>query len=72
MTKIQDKQALKKSETTQESSTPEPLYTKEQLIQAKQYQAHQDILQFLLQEDGHYSRSMVDGLITKFMKGKVN
>ena len=55
--------------TNSEKATGAATYKKEQLVASKRYANRRD----LLREDGKaYTLNEVDGLIEKYMKGKVN
>ena len=47
-------------------------YKKEQLVASKRYANRRDIIMALLEDGKAYTLNEVDGLIEKYMKGKVN
>lgn len=47
-------------------------YKKEQLAASKKYANRRDLIMALLEDGKPYTLSEVDGLIEKYMKGKVN
>ncbi|MDR1754571.1 MAG: hypothetical protein LBR74_06655 [Eubacterium sp.] len=49
-----------------------PEFTKGQLLKSNRYSHRRDILSVVLKDGNTYSHTAVEGLITKFMKGKVN
>lgn len=49
----------------------EPVFTKEQLLASKKYEADKDILSVAL-ENGSYTEKQVAKAIEQFKKGKVN
>lgn len=49
----------------------EPVFTKEQLLASKKYEADRDIISVVL-EDGSYTEKQVTKAIEQFKKGKVN
>lgn len=51
--------------------TIETKFTKEQLLKSKKYADRKDIVSVLLKGDQLYSFEEVDGLVKKYMKGKV-
>ncbi len=55
-----------------EENTEEVTFTKAQIISSKKYRDRKDLVNVLLKDDESYSFNEVDGLIQKFMKGKVN
>ena len=46
-------------------------FTKENILKFKQYRNRVDLLSVLLEDNKAYSKSEVEALIEKFMKGKV-
>lgn len=65
---------MSKSETTAAAVKKEaaPTFTKDQLAASKRYAARRDLVSVLLEDGKGYTLAEVDGLIEKFMKGKVN
>lgn len=57
----------KKTETKQEVT----LFTKEQILSAKEYSNRRDVLGAILDDEKQYSKKEVGFLLEKFMKGKV-
>lgn len=49
-----------------------PAFTKDQLAVSKRYAARRDLVSALLEDGKRYTLAEVDGLIEKFLKGKVN
>lgn len=49
-----------------------PAHTKAQLLASKKYANRRDLLNALLKDGKTYTAEQVDGLIKKYMKGKVN
>jgi len=49
----------------------EPVFTKEQILDAKKYRHDKDVVSALLKDGERYTISEVDAKIEKFMKGKV-
>ena len=47
-------------------------YKKEQLVASKRYANRRDLIRALLEDGKAYTLNEVDGLIEKYMKGKVN
>ena len=47
-------------------------FTREQLAASKRYAQRRDLVTALLEPGKRYTLAEVDGLIEKFMKGKVN
>ena len=52
-------------------STTEPKFTKEILVNSKRFHNKQDIVSALLKDGVEYTVSDVEGMIEKYMKGKV-
>nr|WP_321026631.1 hypothetical protein [Clostridium neonatale] len=46
-------------------------YTKQQILKSKRYSDKQDLINALLEDNGHYTLSQVDEIINDFMKGEV-
>ncbi|CAI3675041.1 conserved hypothetical protein [Clostridium neonatale] len=46
-------------------------YTKQQILKSKRYSDKQDLINALLEDNGHYTLSQVDEIINDFMKGAV-
>lgn len=46
-------------------------YTKQQILKSKKYSDKQDLINALLEDNGHYTLSQVDEIINDFMKGVV-
>lgn len=53
------------------SATMEPTFTKEILVNSKRFRNKQDIVSALLKDGVEYTISDVEGMIEKYMKGKV-
>lgn len=51
--------------------TAEAVFTKEQLAGSKRYAARRDLILALLDDGKTYTLNEADGLIEKYMKGKV-
>lgn len=49
----------------------EPMFTKEALVNSKRFRDERDIVSALLENDGKYTISEVETMITEYMKGKV-
>lgn len=58
-------------ENHQEAITPEPVFSKEQLLAANHFRDRRDILQALLDENETYTIKAVEANINHYMKGKV-
>ena len=56
---------------TPEAKNTAAVYTKEQLLGSKRYAGRRDLISVLLDKDKSYTVAEVDGLIEKYMKGKV-
>ena len=54
------------------ATTPEPVFSKEQLLASNRFQDRRDLLEALLDEKKTYTMKAVEETITKYMKGKVN
>ena len=52
-------------------TTKEPKFTKEVLVNSKRFYNEQDIVSALLKDGVEYTVSEVEGMIEKYMKGKV-
>ena len=52
--------------------TPEPAFSKEQLLASNRFQDRRDLLEALLDEKKTYTMKAVEETITNYMKGKVN
>lgn len=52
-------------------TTMEPTFTKETLMKSKRFHNKQDIVSALLKDGVEYTISDVEGMIEKYMKGKV-
>lgn len=46
-------------------------YTKQQILKSKRYSDKQDLINALLEDNGHYTLLQVDEIINDFMKGEV-
>lgn len=46
-------------------------YTKQQILKSKRYSDKQDLINALLEDNGHYTLLQVDEIINDFMKGAV-
>jgi len=46
-------------------------YRKQQILKSKKYSDKQDLINALLEDNGHYTLSQVDEIINNFMKGAV-
>lgn len=57
--------------TNSEKATGATTYKKEQLVASKRYANRRDIIMALLEDGKAYTLNEVDGLIEKYMKGKV-
>ena len=53
------------------SAAKEPTFTKEVLVTCKRFRNKCDIVSALLKDGVEYTISEVEGMITKYMKGKV-
>ena len=64
---------MKKSEIEVQENKPEiaETFKKENLMSSARYLEKRDIINALLEDDREYTLSEVDGLVEKFMKGKV-
>jgi hypothetical protein len=60
--------ATKKAST----STKEPKFTKESLLNAKRFRNERDLISALLEDGVEYTISEVEEMITNYLKGKVN
>lgn len=49
----------------------EPKFTKDALVNSKRFRNERDIVSVLLKNDVEYTISEVEGMIMKYMKGKV-
>ena len=49
----------------------EQRFSKQQILTSAQYTDRRDLLEALLESDKQYTKKEVNGLINKFMKGKV-
>lgn len=58
--------------TNAEKATETATYKKEQLVASKRYANRRDLIRALLEDGKAYTLNEVDGLIEKYMKGKVN
>lgn len=56
--------------TKKEAERPD-VFTKDQVLSSKRYQDKKDAVSVVLDDNKSYSFAEVDGLIEKFMKGKV-
>lgn len=65
--------ATAKTETANvsENKKMESLFSKGQLQASKKFANRRDLLEVLLEDDKQYSISAVEGMVEKFMKGKV-
>ena len=59
-----------KKKTVVETTT-EPAFTKEVLVNSKRFYNKKDIVSALLKDGVEYTISEVEGMIEKYMKGKV-
>ena len=62
---------MKLGKKTVASATTEPTFTKEILVNSKRFRDKQDIVSALLKDGAEYTISDVEGMIEKYMKGKV-
>lgn len=46
-----------------------PTFSKSQIVKSKKYVLRQDALNVLLKEDGRYTHTQVDALLTQFYEG---
>lgn len=53
------------------SAAKEPAFTKEVLVTCKKFRDNRDLVSALLKDGVEYTISEVEGMITKYMKGKV-
>lgn len=60
---------IKEERTQQEESKTQ--YSKQQIINSKQYSMHKDLLQAILKDNENYTIDNVDKKIENFMKRKV-
>lgn len=51
--------------------TDKPVFTKQKVLTMERYAARRDLLTALLRDGETYTLDQVDGLIKKFMEGKV-
>lgn len=58
--------------TNTEKAANAPTYSKERLAASKRYANRRDLILALLEDGKAYTLDEVDGLIEKYMKGKVN
>ena len=58
--------------TKTEAAAAAATYTVDQLAASKRYANRRDIIMALLEDGKAYTLNEVDGLIEKYMKGKVN
>ena len=58
--------------TNSEKATGAATYKKEQLVASKKYANRRDIIMALLEDGKAYTLNEVDGLIEKYMKGKLS
>ena len=63
----------KKNGSAEEKSSEkmEQKFSKEQFLSSVQYANRRDLVAALLEKEKQYTKKEVDGLINKFMKGKV-
>lgn len=55
-------------EVTNQKSTEEVIFTKEQILKSKKYIDQRDLINALLENGSSYSLTTVDEMIEKFMK----
>lgn len=55
--------------TKVETPTKSPTFTKQQLVKSQKYNARQDALNALLEDDKTYSYAQVDAILKRFDKG---
>ena len=58
--------------TKTEAAAAAATYTVDQLAASKRYANRRDLIRALLEDGKAYTLNEVDGLIEKYMKGKVN
>lgn len=46
-------------------------YSKQKILKSKKYSDKHDLINALLEDNGHYTLSQVDEIINDFMKGEV-
>lgn len=59
-------------EAARDHKPPAAAFSKRKVLTLKRYAGRRDLLSVLLEDDKAYTREQVDGLLQKFMKGKVN
>lgn len=62
---------MKKAKVETGSVNIEPKFSKEQILSSVSYAEKKDLVNALLENGKEYTKSEVDEIITKFMKGKV-
>lgn len=55
-----------------EAKTTAPVFTKVQFLASAKYASRKDLIGALLDDDKSYTCEQVDGLIEKYLKGRVN
>lgn len=59
-------------EAVMEQKPPAAAFSKRKVLTLKRYAGRRDLLSVLLEDGKTYTMEQVDGLLQKFMKGKVN
>lgn len=64
--------AAKKRENSEAKvQTPEPKFSREQIVDSDKYRNQRDLVDALLEKDKKYTIATVDNLIEKYKKGQV-
>ena len=59
------------AEKTEKKETAEVKFTKSQLIKSKKFAGKADVLNALLSDDEFYTIGNAEGIVEKYLKGKV-
>ena len=59
------------AEKTEKKETAEVKFTKSQLIKSKKFSGKADVLNALLSDDKFYTIGDAEGIVEKYLKGKV-
>lgn len=69
---MNDLATAKKQEVSEAKvQTPEPQFSKEQIVTSDKYRNQRDLVDALLEKDKKYTIEAVDNLIEKYKKGRV-
>lgn len=63
--------AKKREDSEAKAQTPEPQFSKEQIVASDKYRNQRDLVNALLEKDKKYTIATVDNLIEKYKKGQV-